>query len=80
MGDNFIDNLVNDFFGEQPELNKPPRVTMKNNQNEEPEGFFLVNRLLQIIVDKKIIKEDEIQSVLGELHASFRKRGGNDES
>lgn len=72
-----IDNLVRDYFGEQynSEVNEPPRVRMMNNLNEEPEGFFLVNRLLQILVNKKIIAENDIQSILSELHTSFRNRG-----
>lgn len=72
-----IDNLVRDYFGEQynSEINEPPRVRMMNNLNEEPEGFFLVNRLLQILVNKKIIAENDIQSILSELHTSFRNRG-----
>lgn len=72
-----IDNLVRDYFGEQynSEINEPPRVRMMNNLNEEPEGFFLVNRLLQILVNKKIIVENDIQSILSELHTSFRNRG-----
>lgn len=72
-----IDNLVRDYFGEQynSEINEPPRVRMMNNLNEEPEGFFLVNRLLQILVNKKIIAENDIQSILSELYTSFRNRG-----
>lgn len=78
MDRKFIDNLINDYFSENPQSYEPPCVRMINNQDEEPEGFFLVNRLLQLLVDKQIIKEEEIQTILAELHDSFRKRGKSD--
>lgn len=83
--DEFFD-FSNEIFGESnlesdsevytenelSKVNQPPSIL--NNDSEVHTSYLLVNTLLNLLVKKGIIRQDEIQVTLAELHKEYIKK------
>lgn len=77
---NHDDNIINELLDETMPI-ESPNVRMQHSISELPGSYFLVNKLLNILVRKGIIQPSEIQGILAELHQAFSsKRGDSDEN
>ena len=72
----YDDKLINELLEENMPI-KSPNVRMQNSVSELSGSYFLVNKLLNILVKRGIIQPSEIQGILAELHQAFYSKRGD---
>lgn len=76
LGDIFPGREEDSGQSEKPE--KLKQVSVITEQDEVTTSYLLVNTLLSLLIQKNIINEQEVNSLLKELHSQYRqtKKGG----